>query len=314
MNNEWTELQFEVDSANADTAAAIATVRAAGGLYIEDYSDMDETLPTIGIVDYVDDELAAKSKTRAIIHLYIPADENPEESSAFISEHLRAAGIVFDARSSSIKEDDWANNWKRFFFAERVGDRLVICPSWDSFDALEGDVVVTLDPGSSFGSGKHETTRLCLELIEKYIHGNERVLDMGCGSGILAIAALMLGASSASGVDVEQGAVKTAIANAALNGVDVHFDARCGDVLTDSVLAQEIGGGYDVICANIVADVLIAMKRVFCDELKSGGALLASGIIDTREREVALALTSAGLTLSETREQNGWYALVFTKP
>ena len=312
-NTSWTDLIFVVAAKNAKTAEAIAAQCTSLGIYIEDYSDMEKMLPLIGRADYIDEKLAAKDRSRAAIHIYIPADEPPEEKVMRMTELLAIAGVEFKLRSESLNEKDWANDWKKFHKPQRIGKRMVICPSWEEYTRIEGDVVLTIDPGSSFGSGEDETTRVCLRLMEPNLLVGDRVLDMGCGSGVLSIAALLLGAKFALGVDVDRNAVNTAAQNASLNGVGNRFASLWGNVLTDSMLEKTIGGGYDLICANIMADVHIAMKKIYFDKLRQGGKLILSGIIDTRADEVRNVFELTGFTFIGLEDENGWIALGFAK-
>lgn len=314
MNNtSWTDLIFEVETKNAKSAEAIAAQCSSLGIYIEDYSDMERILPLIGGADYIDEKLTEKDRSRVSIHIYIPADGQPVEIITRMTELMDLAGIEFKFRCESVNEDDWANDWKKYHKPQRVGKRLVICPSWEEYAKIEGDVVLTIDPGSSFGTGGDETTRVCLRLMEPNLAAGDRVLDMGCGSGVLSIAALLLGAKFAFGVDIEKNAVGDAAENARLNGVGSRFESRWGNVLTDSKLEKSLGGRYDLICANIMADVHIAMKEILFDKLRSGGKLILSGIIDTRADEVRSAFELMGFTFIGLEEENGWVALGFAK-
>ncbi len=305
---DWSEIKIDIPCEYTDTAAAIANMTVPYGIYIEDYSDMDELLPQTGIVDYVDDELQNKDRTRAVIHVYIPKNLAPAEAVSFIEQRLSAENIPYSVTSADTDDSQWAENWKKYYHPERIGKRLVICPSWESFEKKPDDVVLTLDPGSSFGTGKHETTRLCLETLDSLIGGGERVLDMGCGTGILSLAALLLGARSAKAVDIDKNAAHTAEENAVQNGVGENYDACFGDVVSNAEFRASLGSGYDVICANIVADVIIAMREIFLEKLADDGTLIVSGIIDTRSDEVLLALANAGFVVAKKHELNGWVA------
>lgn len=316
MNDNWTELTVSVRSDDTEEASAAVTACTSGLIYIEDYSDMLTALPQIAHVDYIDDELLKKDTERSLIHLYLPEYADVPAVRESISQLLSEDGIPFEISFSQCSESDWANSWKQFYHTARVtpGGRLVVRPSWEEYSPQPGDAVLIMDPGSSFGSGTHETTHLCLEQLESLVTGGERVLDMGCGSGILAIAALLLGAKSALGVDIEENAAKCSRENAQRNGVAEKFEARCGNAIEDSAFADALGCDYDIICANIVADVLIAYRQLFVRCLRHGGKLLASGIIDTRADEVESALVSAGLHPERRLLDNGWVALVLSRP
>lgn len=213
---------------------------------------------------------------------------------------------------ANVREEDWANNWKQYFKPLTVGERLVIKPSWEEYDPTDGRTVLEIDPASSFGTGQHNTTQLCLELIEKNLRDDDRVLDLGCGSGILSIAAVLLGADSATAVDISQNSVETAKENASKNNIPTEkYTAYCGDIISDNALVEKIGGEFDIIAANIVADVLIAMSPLFEKFLKKGSKLILSGIIIERADEVIEAVKSKGYTLVEIREKDGWAAVSF---
>ncbi len=311
---EWNEVCVKVKAADADIAAAVATMTVPYGIYIEDYSDMEAVLPTVGPVDYIDEALAARDRAHAVIHLYIPSTLAPLEAVSFIRERLTAGAVWHEVTTARVREEDWANSWKEFYHPERIGERLVICPSWETFARGADDLVLRIDPGSSFGTGKHETTRLCLEALTSLIHGGERVLDMGCGSGILGIAALLLGAQRVCGVDIEKHAVMTARENAADNGfAPPRYAAVCGNAPADAAFTGSLGGGYDLILANIVADVILSMRGMFLEKLRPGGVLLVSGIIDTRADEVLDALAAAGFALKERFTLRGWVAASLTR-
>ncbi|MEG1268522.1 MAG: 50S ribosomal protein L11 methyltransferase [Oscillospiraceae bacterium] len=309
----WEEICIKVKTEFTETAAAIAVMTVPYGIYIEDYSDMEELLSNVGGEDYIECELISKDRSHSIIHIYIPNNSAPKEAISFISERLKANKIDFELSTLNVSEDDWANNWKKYYHPERIGKRLVICPSWESYDPKPQDLVLTLDPGSSFGSGKHETTRLCLELIEGEVKSGDRVLDVGCGSGILSIAAIKLGAQSAAAVDIDKNAAATAAQNAAANFDTEGYTTFFGDIIEDKELSEKIGNGYDLISANIVADVIISMKDMFFDKLKESGTLIVSGIIDTRSAEVVSELEGAGFVIEKQKELHGWVAAVLKK-
>lgn len=209
-----------------------------------------------------------------------------------------------------VKEEDWANNWKQYFKPLKVGKKLLVKPSWEECSNTDGRVILDIDPASSFGTGQHNTTKLCLELLEESLNSGDRVLDLGCGSGILSIGAMLLGAGEVTAVDIEQNAVETAIENAAKNNITKDkYMVYCGDVISNKELCEKIGGGYDLITANIVADVLISMKDIFHQKLKNNGILIISGIITERKDEVVNAVVHAGFKVINTAEGEGWAAV-----
>ena len=302
---DWTEVKITVPAADTDRAADIANMVVPYGIYIEDYSDLMEGAREIAHIDLIDEELLARDRTRTIIHVYISPEDSPAEAVAFLRERYTAEGIDHEVLTGEVSEDDWANNWKKYFKPLPVGERLMICPTWEAAPEAGGRALLHIDPGMAFGTGGHDTTRLVLETLEKHVHGGERFLDVGCGSGILSIAALLLGAESAVGVDIDALAVKTAAENGELNGfAPPRFTVRQGN------LVDAVDGQYDVIAANIVADAIIALSADIRPFLKPDGVYVMSGIIDTREQDVLAALRDGGFTLTERIERGGWLCLV----
>lgn len=301
---DWTEICITVEARDVDRAGDIAQMVVPYGIYIEDYSHLEEEAMEIAHIDLIDEELLQKDRTKGIVHVYISPEENPAEAVSFLRERYEAEGIAHEISTSSCAEEDWINNWKKYFKPIPVGQRLLIRPTWEEYDGSAGAdrVVLDLDPGLAFGTGTHETTRLCMELIEQFVKPGETVLDVGCGSGILSVAALLLGAGSAVGVDIDELAVKTARENAALNHVEDRFTALCGD------LTDKVSGQFDVVAANIVADVIIRLTQDIERFMKPGALYLMSGIIDTREQEV-LAAIAPRFELIARREEKGWIAL-----
>jgi len=266
--------------------------------------------------DYVDEALDRAMAGKCRITFYLEAGE---QGFAKLGEVRIALETLKRERTDlgtllmtleNVEDADWENNWKVFYKPMEIGERLMVIPDWEEADP-RGRAALRLNPGLAFGTGGHATTRLCLTALEKEIHGGERVLDLGCGSGILSIAALALGAGFAEAVDIDPKAVDVAYENAALNGVDRdRYAVRAGDVLSDAGLRKEMGTGYDVVVANIVSDVIIALAPAVRGLMKEGGRFLASGIIDSREEEVRAALEAAGLTVEEARASEGWVSFL----
>lgn len=302
---DWTEVCIRVETARTDEAAAIANMAVPYGLYIEDYSDLEEGAREIAHIDLIDEELLTRDRSHSIIHLYIDPEDNPPEAVAFLRERLAAAGIRSEVEANAVREEDWANNWKKYFKPLPVGERLLICPSWETAENPERRAVLSIDPGMAFGTGGHDTTRLVLETLERHIQPGDAFLDVGCGSGILSIAACLLGAGSALGVDIDALAVKTARENGELNGLTPpRYTVMQGD------LTRDVTGTYPVIAANIVADAIIALSPAIPALLAEGGVYIVSGIIDTRETDVQAALADCGFTVTERHEHGGWLCLV----
>lgn len=298
---DWTEVKVTVPVERVDEAGAIVSMTVPYGIYIEDYSDMEDAVLEIAHIDLIDEDLLARDRSKGIVHVYISPEENPAEAISFIKERLTSENIPFEVDSSECKNADWENNWKKYFKPMPVGEKLLIQPIWkDNVDA--GDrVVLNLEPGLAFGSGSHETTRLCLAAIEKHITDGCKMLDIGCGSGILSIASLLLGAGEAVGVDIDKLAVKTAMENANRNGFDeTKYTVLCGN------LTDKVSGKFDVIAANIVADAIIMLSEGVDKFMNDDSVYIVSGIIDIREQEVVNALDSYGFKITERHEEAGW--------
>lgn len=303
---DWTELSITVSTAQAEEACAIAQMAAGGGIYLEDYSDLEEKTLEIAHIDLIDEELIKKDRSKAVIHLYLSPEQTPDEALAYIGSRLTSCGIPFSIATTGVREEDWANAWKTYYHAIALSDKLAICPSWEQFTPQPGQKVIHLDPGMAFGTGTHETTRLCLSLLEDVLHGGMSMLDVGCGSGILAICAKLLGSGRTVGVDIDEVAVRVAKENAAFN--------HCGDIeILCGDLAADIEGPFDVICANIVADAILRLAKDLPALMHEKSVCIVSGIIDTRRDEVEQGLIAAGLTPVRTALQNGWAAIACQK-
>lgn len=298
----WTEITVSVPLEYTDTAAAIANMIVPYGIYIEDYSDLEQGAEEIAHIDLIDEELVKRDRTKSIIHIYISECDNAEESLAFLKERLTAEKIPFDAGASGVKDSDWNENWKKYFHATEIGKRLAIVPSWESYDNVSGRKILHIDPGAAFGTGTHATTSLCLAMLENYVTDGSKMLDIGCGSGILSIAAVLLGAESAVGVDIDAQSVKTARENADLNSQSGKTEYIVGD------LADKVSGKFNVVCANIVADVVIRLLESVRDYMAENAVLLVSGIIDAREQDVLLAAEKHGFTVKEKQYKDNWCA------
>ena len=292
------------------------------GFEIHDSADFDEFLENKDANwDYVDDELMGLKTVPTHITLYLQDNAQGLETLAELKGVMKELCErepelygEFDIRVGNVREEDWANNWKKYYKPFKVGEKLIVKPSWEDVGDTDGRKILEIDPASSFGTGQHHTTKMVMELLEGVIKGGERMLDLGCGSGILSIAGLLLGAKSASMVDVFENAVNTAAENVRKNGFgDDSFTARRGNIIDDEALRSALGGGYDLITANIVADVIIAMSGLFGGFLKEDGTLIVSGIIDERLDEVMTALTAAGFSASEKRNAEGWNAVVLKR-
>lgn len=298
--SEWTEVKISVNSNDVDKAGDIATMVVPYGIYIEDYRDLEEQAWEIAHIDLIDEELLKKDRSRAFVHVYISPEENPLEAVAFLRERLSSEGIESEIETNECRREEWENNWKQYFHAMPVGEKLLIRPLWEDADP-QGRTVLSIEPGLAFGSGTHETTRLCLEALEKYISEDTTVLDVGCGSGILSIASLLLGAKKAVGVDIDALAVKTARENGLVNG----FKEPEYTVLEGN-LTDKVNGEFDVVVANIVADVIVMFCKDVGAFMKEGAVFITSGIIDTKEQVVLDAFEKYGFKVKARHSEKGW--------
>lgn len=298
--SEWTEVKIGVKADDVEKAGDIATMVVPYGIYIEDYRDLEEQAWEIAHIDLIDEELLKKDRSRAFVHVYISPEENPLEAVAFLRERLSAEGIENEIETSECRKEEWENNWKQYFHAMPVGKKLLIRPLWEEADP-QGRAVLSIEPGLAFGSGTHETTRLCLEALENYVTEETTVLDVGCGSGILSIASLLLGAKKAVGVDIDALAVKTAKENGEVNGF---FEPKY--TVLEGNLTDKVNGKFDVVVANIVADVIIMFCKDVGAYMKEGGVFITSGIIDTKEQQVVDAFNKYGFKIKARHSEKGW--------
>lgn len=314
---DWTEVTIFTTTAGIDVVTDLLDELHIEGYALEDAADFEEFLHDTEIYwDYVDEELCKNLRGQETkIKIYLPEDESGESQLAALNRLLAEkkeqdaenAWGRLTTETAVTRQEDWEWGWKQYFKPFPVGETFLIKPSWEEVDDPQGRRILEIDPASSFGTGSHDTTQLCMAALERTIRGGERLLDMGTGSGILAIAAGMLGAKPETVVDIDPHCLTCAQENAERNGVTLG-KALCGDALRDSALADEIGADYDVICANIVADIIIGMAPMFAEKLVPGGTLITSGIIAPRADEVGEALEKAGFTLLDRAESSDWAA------
>lgn len=308
MNESWTEIAITVDTKDIETAGSIANMVVPYGIYIEDYSDLENEVMEIAHIDLIEEELLKADRTKGIIHTYVNPHENPLEAVSFIKERLDAMEIKYEIKIADCATEDWVNNWKQYFHPMPIGEKLLIRPTWEDEYDPQGRKVLHIEPGLAFGTGSHPTTKLCLETLEKYITRGSTVLDIGCGSGILSIACLLLGAQKAVGVDIDSLAVKTAQANAVENG----FDEKQFTVLQGN-LSDKVTGKYTVVVANIVADIIMELNKDVGRFLEKDGVYITGGIIESREDEVLYSFAQNNLQVIERFEEKGWLVFVLKK-
>lgn len=309
----WTEVRIYTTTAGIDPLTGSMLDLGLQGFMIEDAQDFDEFLhDTTPHWDYVDQAVMEKMKDcETCVTIYVA--DNPQGMEELMQVRQILARLKaqdpdgkygrLELEMKDVDEEDWSNAWKKYYHPVQVGEHLVVCPSWEAYDRKPDEVVLTLNPGMAFGTGTHDTTRLCMELLEKYITPQDTVLDVGCGSGILAITAVLLGANKIIGCDIDEVAVKVAGENAALNGVQDRIAFHQGD------LTSQVEGSFQIICANIVADVIIRLSEDAGRYLAKDGIFITSGIIDTREQDVLNALEQNGFQVIERRTSGGWVAL-----
>ena len=312
---DWLELKIDTSHAGLDAVTDMLEQQGVTGVMIDDEADFQSFLENNRQYwDYVDDDLLAQKKGVSRVTFYLERNEDAYGTvatvrmamSALKKDHPEYAPLLLTM--ADVADEDWENNWKQFYKPMEIGSRLLVVPEWEEA-ADPTRVKLVLNPGLTFGTGSHATTRLCLQALDTHIHGGERVLDLGCGSGILSIAALRLGAESAFACDIDEKCVDVAYENAALNGIGKdRYTVRWGNVLTDAALRQEMGAGYDIVVANIVADVIMGLSPHVRPFLKPGGLFLCSGIIDDRAAEVLEKLKVDGWDVFEQRSSEGWFS------
>lgn len=315
----WMETKIFTTTKGIDHVTGILLNIGINGFVIEDATDFENFLTDTEIYwDYVEEDLMKLKEAETNITIYLPENAQGFEQLNQIKSEM---GILKNTNNdlgrlevfcNNVCEEDWENNWKQYFKPFEVGEKFVIKPSWETYSNETNRTILEIDPSSSFGTGSHETTKLCIETLENYVHTNDRVLDMGTGSGILSVASLLLGAKDIVALDIDQNSVKIAKENLEKNNLK-DFTLYCGNVIDDSTLADTISDKYDVVVANIVADVIIGMKGILYSNVKDGGYLITSGIIKERYMEVQTALIDTGFELIEFKEKNDWVALVLKK-
>ncbi len=310
MGLTWLEITINTTGDDLETLAARLTANGVVGLVIEDEADFRQFLENNRQYwDYVDDELLRRMEGAARVKFYVTDDADGRKQ----LEQFTAGLEGYEILSTPLRENDWATSWQKYYKPLAVGEKLYVVPEWEKDSPLpEGKTPVWLNPGLTFGTGSHASTQLCLEGLERAVRPGDRVLDLGCGSGILSIAALCLGAGFAAAVDIDPKAVDVAYENAALNGVGKdRYDVRAGNVLADKGLVAELmQRRYQVVLANIVADVIIPLSAFAGDFMAPDGWFICSGIIDARSGEVRAALEKNGFTVVEKKEKTGWCAFV----
>ena len=311
---EYTELTVSTTTGGADAVSALLVRLGATGTQIIDRSDLPDPDKPGKNWELMDRALLDAAPEDVQVKAWFAADEAPR-----VLEPLRLELQKMQAEDSaglfgaltltvgSIREEDWANNWKQYFKPFRVGERLVVKPTWEDWNAAPDDLVIEIDPGMAFGTGTHETTALCIELIERYYRGG-RLMDIGTGSGILAIAAALLGARDVYAIDIDEDAVRVARENVRQNGLEDAITVEKGDLL------KGVRGTYDFAAANILAPVICMLATPLSDYLTPGGTFVCSGIIREKRDDVYNALIQAGYRILDERSRGDWCAFAAQKP
>lgn len=313
---QWLELTIATSSAGIDLVAERLTVLGYDSFIIDDQADFDDFLENNKQYwDYVDEELAQKMQGLSQIRLYIEDGPSAMEAVSDLrsqmlilkSQHPKQDLGTLEIALANLQDEDWENNWKQYYQPLPIGEKLLVVPQWLNPENEEGRLPVLLDPGMIFGTGAHASTQMCMIALEKAVRGGETVIDLGSGSGILSITALLLGAKTAVGVDIDPKAEDIARENAAINGLHAdRFTAVTGDVIGDRTMMEQLSGGYDLVLANIVADVIIPLSPVVPHFMKPDSLFICSGILEQRLEEVKAAIIAAGLKIQSVNMIEDW--------
>ena len=313
---KWIRFTLDTHTDAVDMLSYMLDEIGVEGIEIEDHVPLSEEDKKKMFVDILPDP--EDNDGTAKVHFYMePENCNPEkimmQVQDIFQEVKQFCNIGKGTISLSETEDkDWINNWKTFFKPFRAADNIVIKPTWETYEKEnEDDILIEIDPGIAFGTGSHETTKLCIQALDKYVKKGDSVLDVGCGSGILSIAALKLGAAHATAIDIDEMAVKVAAENMEVNHIPAsQYTLFDGDLITNSFLKVKAGTGHDIVVANILADVIIPLTGVIRPHLKKGGLYITSGIINTKEEEVREALIANGFEILGVEYMKEWCCFI----
>jgi len=312
---KWKKISFETTTEAVDLVSAMLDELGIEGIEIQDNIQLSEEDRKKMFIDFLPE--LPPDEGKATVSFYLDVEEDIEEK----LKEVRAGLVELDDfiytgekqfTVTETEDADWINNWKSFFKPFRVDDTIVIKPTWEDLeDAKEDDMVIEIDPGTAFGTGAHETTKLCILNLKKYQKAGDKVLDLGCGSGILSIAASKLGASYVAGTDIDENAVKASKENAVQNHVEASF--YLNNVLEDKAGRKQLGNDYDIVVANILADVIIPLAEFAGEFMKPDALFISSGIIYLKAEEVKEALLSNGFEIVEVTQMGDWFSYVARK-
>ena len=315
---EWIKVTIYTTNEGIDTICDKLYDIGFCNTQIEDESEFNEFLEdNKKYWDYVDDELIESKKGETRVIIYIESNESAPDQINLIKSTIEplksnSAFGSLNIETDGINEEDWANNWKAFFKPLEIGEKILIQPEWEKFDGETDRIVFTVNPGLTFGTGTHNSTKLCIAELEKIIDKNTNMIDIGCGSGILSIISLLLGAKDAVALDIDPNSVHVAYENAKMNNVDKNiYHVYSGDILTDNELIAKISDKkYDVVVANIVADVIIALLPTVKNIIAENGKFVCSGIINERLADVTDAMKKQNIKINHTVTDGEWSAVV----
>lgn len=313
---KWIRFTLDTHTEAVDILSYKLSEIGVEGIEIEDHMPLSEEDKKKMFVDILPDP--EDNDGTAKVHFYMePENCNPEKVMLQVQDILQEVKQFCEIGKGTIslsetEDKDWINNWKTFFKPFRASEDIVIKPTWVDYEKeKENDVLIEIDPGIAFGTGSHETTKLCIQALDRYVKNGDSVLDVGCGSGILSIAALKLGAKHATAIDIDEVAVKVAAENMAVNHItEKDYTLFAGDLISNSYIKVRAGSGHDIVVANILADVIIPLTAIIRPHLKKGGLYITSGIIDTKEAEVRKALEDAGFEILAVEHMKEWCCFI----
>lgn len=324
---EWTEIKIYTTRQGIEPVSAVLLETGINGIQVEDDEELKEYLEESSMYwDYVDEELLNKEKEETKIKIYVSNNPYGNEILLNVKENINRLkamekeigidlGRLEIETTENLNDEEWLNKWREFYKPFKIGEKIIVKPVWEELKENDGRIVFNINPGHVFGTGLHQTTQLCIENIEKYITNESVVLDLGCGSGILSIISILLGAKSAFAVDIDENAVKVAYENAEINGIPKEkYYVTSGNILEDEKIKNEIGAKkYDIVLANIIADVICLISPFVPSQLKEDGIFISSGIIKDRIEDVYTALKENGLEIIDTFTKGEWVCIVSKK-